>query len=358
MIEEIEKVDYLNLITKFLSEEISDNELVKLKLWLDESPDNRLIFDQENELWQETAFHKKHEYYKTEHAWSTLSSKLGLGKTSKSTVKVINNYRYKLLIGAASVACILALGMLKLYIDGQSSLKELRETTATFTTVVSTREGEKSHIYLADNTEVFLNSGSKLEYNAGFNTEERVVKLTGEAFFDVQTNPEKPFTVLAGQVTVSATGTKFNILSYENENRIETTLEEGVVQVAIEGKEAVKIEEGQQVVYFKDSEEVKIRDAAPDTYTSWLENKLRFYDTPFEEAMRGISRRYNVKIEITNRELLDLTYSATFIDESIDEVMLALKTISPITYTITKPTSVSDLKYTKPKIVIGLRKNK
>jgi transmembrane sensor len=352
--EKEEKVDCHDIIVKFLSEEISDKEMSWLKSWLDEDPANRLIFDEENELWRELSFNTKSEQFKPETAWIKISSKLGLGKIHGSNVTVVSRNNYRLLIAAASVACILAIGGMSLYIDLKSSLKNI----PALETIVATNEGEKSHVYLSDGTSVFLNSGSTLKYNGRYNNEDRIVNLTGEAYFDVQTNPEKPFIVKTGQVTVIATGTKFNVLSYNNENRVETTLEEGHLQVSVKEKEPVSINAGQQVAYFKNSDEVIVRDAPADTYTSWKENKLRFDNTPFMEAMRGISRRYNVKIDITNKALLDITYSATFIDEPIEDVMSMLKQVSPIpiTYKIYNQTSVNDTIYTKPKIVVGLGK--
>ena len=72
--------------------------------------------------------------------------------------------------------------------------------------------------------------------------------------------------------------------------------------------------------------------------------------------LRRIGRKYNVTFEITNRDLLNLKYTATFIDESIEDVMQMLKTVSPITYKIYYRTSVKDKQYIKPKIVVGKRK--
>jgi len=201
-----------------------------------------------------------------------------------------------------------------------------------------------------------MNSGSTLKYDVNYNINERIVKLSGEAFFNVRTNPEKPFVVQLEQMTVSATGTRFNVLSYGNENRIETTLEQGKIQVAIKGQETIEVKSGQQVVYFTKTNKAVVRDVSTETYTSWKENKLRFIDTPFEETLRKIGRKYNVTFQIQNRDLLDLKYTATFIDESIEEVMQMLKAVSPITYKIYYRTAINDKQYLKPKIVIGKRK--
>ena len=104
-------------------------------------------------------------------------------------------------------------------------------------------------------------------------------------------------------MTVTATGTRFNVFSFSNENRVETTLEEGAIQVSVKGKEKINVRAGQQAVYFVSSGEIIVRDVNTDTYTSWKENMLRFNDTSFEEVLRRIGRKYNVTFEVSNHEL-------------------------------------------------------
>jgi transmembrane sensor len=351
MMEE-EKVEYSNLMIKFFTGEISEGEMIQLKSWLEMGPENRRLFDEENELWQMSGVQTKPENFKTDKEWMIISSRLGLGENKFKSVKILRNSNFRILIAAATVACLLAVGGLSLWIVGKTFFQRI----ATASTIISTNEGEKAHISLSDSTKVILNSGSTFQYDGHYNLKDRLVKLNGEAFFDVSTNPDKPFVVKLAHMSVSATGTRFNILSFGNEERVETTLEEGAIMVSIKGKEPVKVKSGQQVVYLVSANKVLIRDVATDTYTSWKENKLRFNDTPFEEVLRRIGRKYNVKFEVTNRDLLNLKYTATFIDESIEEVMQMLKTVSPITYRIYYRTSVNDKQYLKPRIVIGQRK--
>jgi ferric-dicitrate binding protein FerR (iron transport regulator) len=347
-----EELDCKELVIKFLAGEITESEIDVLKSCLDKNVENRCIFNQENELWQESGVKTKLEYFKTDEGWNNISSKLGFGENRYKSVLIINKYKFRMLLAAASVACLIAIGGLTLWLSERQSVKQ----TVVASTTVSTDEGEMAHIFLSDSTQVFMNSGSTLKYDVNYNINERKVNLSGEAFFNVRTNPEKPFVVQLDQMTVSATGTRFNVLSYGNENRIETTLEEGKIQVAIKGQETIEVKSGQQVVYFTKTNKAVVRDVSTETYTSWKENKLRFIDTPFEETLRKIGRKYNVTFQIQNRDLLDLKYTATFIDESIEEVMQMLKAVSPITYKIYYRTAINDKQYLKPKIVIGKRK--
>ena len=340
------------LIVKFLAGEISDNEIYLLKKWLDKEPANRKIFDEENELWQKTGIKTSVDHYKTDEIWSKISKDLGIGKNRINKVVILKKNYFRISIVAASIAFLVAIGGLSLLLMERGSSRKI----AVPSSLVKTDDGERTHIFLADSTEVILNSGSTLEYTSDYNINDRVVKLTGEGFFDVRTNSDKPFLVQVDKLTISATGTRFNVFSYKNEDRIETTLEEGKIHVQVSEKEKYDLAQGQQIVYFVRTAKAIVRHVNTETYTSWKENKLRFIDTPFEEVLRKIARKYNVTFEIKNRELLELKYTATFIDESIEDVMKLLKKVSPITYQIHNFTTINDKQYLKPKIIVEKRK--
>jgi len=343
-----EDLNIEELSIKFLAGEISDEEMDLLKSNLENSPENRRIFDTKNELWRETSIKNKLEYFSEDDGWSKISSLLGIGKGRSKSILVINKNKFRMLMAAASIACLMTVSALTYWLIERQTVKN----SVVASTIIRTNEGEKAQIYLSDSTQVYMNSGSILKYDANYNGNERIVEFYGEAFFDVRTNPEKPFVVQLEQMTVSATGTRFNVFSYRSENRIETTLEEREIRVAIKGQEPIDVKAGQQVIYSTKTNKVVVKDVVTETYTSWTENKLRLIDTPFEDALRKIGRRYNVIFEIGDRKLLDLKYTATFIDESIEEVMQMLKVVTPIRYKIYYRTGVKDKKYLKPKIVV------
>lgn len=347
-----EVFDYRELVIKFLAGEISDGEIDNLKEWLERDPVNRRIFDKENELWQESGTKTKHDYFKLDKTWSDLSSNLNIGGKRAGPVLILKKNNFRIFIAAASIVCMVAIGTLALWLVNSRSIKQIVNTS----TKVCTNQGEKAHIYLPDSTMIYMNSGTSIEYSSYYNVKERKVKLKGEAYFDIRSNPERPFIIELDKMILSATGTRVNVFSYENEGRIETTLVEGNIQVTINDQEPLDIKPGQQVVYFTKTNKALIRNVNAETYTSWKENKLRFIDTPFEEVLRNIARRYNVTFEIRSHDLLDLKFTATFIDESIDDVMQLLQAVSPITYRIQYRTKINDIQYLKPKIIIDRKK--
>ena len=261
---EEEYKEYQSLIIKFFAHEITDDEVTILKSWIESDPENRRLFDEENEIWQEAGTRVKLDYYKTDSEWDKLSVRLGLGKSNSESYKMLSRNNFRLLVAAASVACLLAVGGISLWMSGRNSNKE----TLSGFTKISTNEGEKAHVFLPDSTEIVLNSGSSVQYDLNYNNKDRIVIFEGEAYFDVRTNPEKPFLVKSDLIEVKATGTRFNIFSFDSEDRVETTLEEGAINVLIKGKEPINVKSGQQVVYFVKSNKVQVKEVVVDTYTS------------------------------------------------------------------------------------------
>jgi len=344
-----EKIDYHSLLVKLFAREISEDEILLLQEWLNSDPENYQIFDQENELWQETSVHLKKAIYDPDDSWKTLSSRLAIGKNKIKPIYLSKRSNFLFLIAAASVALMIGIGGIMLWMSEKTSFQQV----AAASTIFATQKGEKAHLYLSDSTEIILNSESRLEYSGQYNLKSRNVKFTGEAYFNVRTNPDKPFVVQLKGMKVCATGTRFNICSYADDDRIETTLEQGKIKVSINGNEDLNIKAGQQVVYFVQSKKVKIQDIDMDTYSSWKDDKLRFIEAPLDEVIRRIGRKYNVTFEITNPEILKLKFTATLLDEPIEEVMQMFSEISSINYKISKPALSVDNLAVKPKIILG-----
>ena len=154
---------------------------------------------------------------------------------------------------------------------------------------------------LQDGTVVNLNSASELRYPVRFAGTERKVFLTGEAYFQVAKDKEHPFVVVTGEAEIEALGTSFNIYSYEEENRIETTLVEGAVRFAVADQTVILMPGEQGVVGTDGNLEKKKVDVFP--YIAWKEGKFVFRKRSLEEVMHIISRWYNVAVSYTHLTL-------------------------------------------------------
>jgi transmembrane sensor len=215
---------------------------------------------------------------------------------------------------------------------------------------ISTRNGSRTKIQLPDGSTVWLNADSKLEYDKTFGNTLREVRLTGEAFFDVVRNPEKPFIIHTTATDVKVLGTQFNVKSYPGDKTNETSLIHGSVEVLVKkrGEKWVLRPNEKLVVDNQPSQP----DAAPEprpasrkepmplvaisklTYqandtiaveASWTRNRLSFKNESFAEVARKMERWYDVSFEFRDKSLEDLSVYGTFTNESLVQALEALQ---------------------------------
>ena len=166
--------------------------------------------------------------------------------------------------------------------------------TVLFNTI-ETPKGGKYQIILPDGSKVWLNSVSSLRFPAIFSGKERNVELTGEAFFEVAKNIDKPFIVKTKDMNVFVTGTQFNVMAYSDENFSATTLVEGSVHVS-NLKSNIVLKPGEQVV---SNEGAKLSKSIADVEQNiaWKNGLFQFNDSDMRTVMNQISRWYDVSVE-------------------------------------------------------------
>ncbi len=159
---------------------------------------------------------------------------------------------------------------------------------------LTTPRGGQYNIILPDGSRVWLNSESSIRYPVAFTGNERKVFVTGETFFEVAKDKEKPFSVVAGDVIVEALGTQFNVNAYSNEPVITATLVEGAVMIT-KGKTENILRPGQQARVSSDILEV-IPAADMEEITGWKEGQFIFHDADIQAIMRQLARWYDVEV--------------------------------------------------------------
>lgn len=204
---------------------------------------------------------------------------------------------------------------------------------------------ETQCIQLPDGSEVTLNRHSQLSYPETFG-KERIVKLNGEAYFEVSKNPEKPFRVQTNGVTVSVLGTHFNVNAYAADSLIETTLLEGSVAVSdnSNGKQLI-LKPNETAVYRKSSGVLTMHpetDAGDEI--SWCQGILSFDNASMGEIARELSHHFNVTIHVEDGPLRQYKLNARFKQgETLEEILDMLAPIGDFTYKTTQP-NVIELK--------------
>lgn len=216
---------------------------------------------------------------------------------------------------------------------GCSALWMLSGSRAEHTFTCTAPAGSKSQITLPDGSQVWLNGGSALTYTSRFNSDNRRVSLTGEAYFEVTKHKGKPFTVHTSGYDVTVKGTKFNVSAYSDDPVSATTLMEGKVELST-GKQTVEMSPGQTVQLDKSTGAVS-RTASDGQADGWRTGRLVYTDISMEQFARVLGRRYNVQVHIASRQCAGMHISVMLQNnETIDEVMSALSHISG--YSVTR----------------------
>jgi hypothetical protein len=197
---------------------------------------------------------------------------------------------------------------------------------------LTTPKGGQYHLILADGTNVWLNAASSLKYPTAFTGSERVVELTGEAYFEVVHNSKQPFKVKTANQTIQDIGTQFNVNAYDDEEASATTLVEGSVKI-YDAKRAMLIKPGQQYLLKSNSiAEVK-SDVDIDEIVAWKNGMFQFDNADIKTIMRQISRWYNVDIEYQG-QIPSSTYHGRISRNSNASAILKILQLSGINFTI------------------------
>jgi ferric-dicitrate binding protein FerR (iron transport regulator) len=162
---------------------------------------------------------------------------------------------------------------------------------------IITPNGRQFRLVLPDGTKVWLNAASSLRYPTVFKGSERLVELSGEAYFEISRDAKMPFRVKINEATrIQVLGTSFNVNAYSDEPAIKATLVDGSVKVVTDGS-------GLSDVVLKPGQQVEIRDgkmqtrqANIDQVLAWKNNEFHFSDDDLGSVMRQIARWYDVKI--------------------------------------------------------------
>lgn len=205
---------------------------------------------------------------------------------------------------------------------------------------ISNPPGQSSQVTLSDGSTIWLSAASTLRYPDHFGDSLREVNLKGEAFFDVKSNPDKPFVVNSGQLRTRVLGTSFNIRVFEDEEDIQVTVASGRVSVEplAVSTDRDSLEEGhtdpiavlkpeQQLVFDKKTQTGMTQAVESTLYTSWKDGKLIFDKHSFEEIARRLERWYGVNIQFADPALKQIRFKVTFNNNSLEHALQMLKVI-------------------------------
>lgn len=188
------------------------------------------------------------------------------------------------------------------YVSENNAVEELN---------LSVPKGGEFKITLEDSTEVWLNADSRLIYPSVFGVCERRVKVSGEAYFSVHHEEDRPFYVDTNDQTIRVYGTTFNVRNYPDDNLAYITLETGSIALSrpgvVQGGEVV-MSPGHHATYDKDSERMSMTVVDPAVISSWRHGKFVFENQPLRCIMRDLSRWYDFDYEFADSDIEEIIF--------------------------------------------------
>lgn len=212
---------------------------------------------------------------------------------------------------------------------------------------VRTNPGMVTSVVLPDSTVVCLNSRSSLSYPSRFEGDTREVTLSGEAYFEVAKDKKKKFIVsTAHRCSIEVLGTHFNVEAYGNDATVSTTLVEGKVCFLYETKgragKKVAMQPGQKLVYTPALEDVQLYATSGLAETAWKDGKIIFSNTPLDEALRILEKRFNVEFIVSNKRLSGNSFTGTFTEQRLERVLEYFKISSKIRWRYLESADIRD----------------
>ncbi len=337
----IPKLDISYLIVKALNGELEGTEEQKLKEWLDESEENKVLYlrvqmrknrDQrlevirklnKREAWKRIDHGtREHKYFIFKWIYRGIAVAIPMillfslyyNKLDRIDRELVKQEQREIHPGEMKAELILANGQclvldarkensIESELEGVRILKENRgiryecedlEREIPFHELRVPRGGEYS-ITLEDGTEVYFNSETKFRYPVKFGERERKVFLEGEAYFKVKREENRPFSVEMGGNCIEVLGTEFNVRYYPEENKQITTLVSGKVKFISEGNKSLVLSPGEQAVLTHEGI-LSCTSVDVTLYTAWKDGNFVFRKQRLEEVLKTLARWYDVDV--------------------------------------------------------------
>lgn len=336
---------FLELTTKYLSNEATDSERDELDYLLKQS-EYANQFRRIKKEWNKQVEPEEYGQFKTLNGLEKLNLKIAKYDSSyypqKDRFPLVQFVNRNIFAKTAiSIALVLIFSLIGLYYFGVFNGKSI---TIVWNEKV-TQLGEKSILTFLDGTKITLNAASKIKYKSNSKEKTREVYLEGEAYFDVAKDPTRPFIVHSGNISTTVLGTSFDVYAYPGEDEIKISLVEGSVKVSKSSSERkediVILNPEQQLTYSKDEEISRVRKFDEQEATGWKDNVLKFTNEPLNKALIKLERFYGVKFELTKKSAANIKITANFKGDSFHTVAEVIKRLTGLKYkTITEKNEI------------------
>ncbi|MFV0378087.1 MAG: FecR family protein [Mangrovibacterium sp.] len=309
-------------ILGYFNGQLSPKEEQELLTWIRTSEENRKYFLKLKEKFGPESIQNPIAYQ----SFLELKNRIFIANQQLPQDRKVKRLNYSFTKIAAILMIGLFLGFVSSYILGK--IYNLNEQVVWFETKVP--RGEKSMLNLPDGSKIWVNAESAISYPSNFLDDNRIVKLVGEAYFEVAKQKGQGFIVRTDDYDVHVLGTKFNVTAYKDLGKTETSLIEGKIEIE-KGNDVLQVVPGEVITYKNNLFQKKKSNTV--SMSKWKDNVFDFDQITLSELVVRLERWYNVEIDIKDQQLKSIVFSGIFKnEETIDEVLNTFQFTMPISY--------------------------
>ena len=324
---EFQKID--DLIIAFLADNLSDQERRRLYEWIHRSADNMKYFQDYQKLWFSSMNENSLKRFDDKKAYESFLKRV---ENAESGTKPVSIRHFKHVSVLKYAAAILAACMIS-YVSYNKGERDLQNALAQIT--VESSAGAQTRLYLPDSTLVVLNSKSVLSYSQKFGLKDRTIQLSGEGYFKVAHNEQKPFVIHGKDVSVTVLGTEFNFKDYPTRDVIKVSLFQGKVRLDNKLMEQeMTLLPNEQMVMNRTKGSMEKMTSIPQFETCWMNGKIVFKNSSLREIIEQLECVYGVKIRVANDKMYHYCFNGAFIisETTAEGVLTALRTTGRLNF--------------------------
>lgn len=321
------------VIVRHLNRKMDGNDSIKLKIWLDQSEENKLILHSVEKIWKSTE-DKSHDFLMNElnleKDWDLIKNQITSSDQKEKRARILHfrklRKRQQLFSNFLKVAVLLLVAVSSGLISLQFADKTDQAISTPVFNEIATNPGERASIELGDGSKVLLNAASKLIMPDSFSANKREIALHGQAFFDVISDRDRSFNIRTDIALIQVLGTSFDVRSYENEDKILVAVREGTVELRHQNENgsSLIINEGYIGSISKTTGRLTLEIFDnPDLYFGWMDGRIIFKDAALEDVFNHLERWYAVTIDYdeSNSDLMMQKFTADLKTRSVSEVL-------------------------------------
>ncbi len=314
------------LIIRYLERDISEDELLELDKWLQESENNKAEFFQLKAIYDNAHYGQPLSKQESEKSWQRMYEKIQ--NESKEDQLAVNLKRRRIVRTALKYAAIIIIALVMGWqISERRNEAQINIPTIAYNEIRVEKGGKPNTLILTDGSKVILNAATTLKYPANFSESKREVYLDGEAYFEIAKDTLNPFVVKLKNQNITVLGTAFNVEAYSDKPFSITTLISGKILLETfdelgEPVSSMYLKPNQKATADNKTGSVSLENVDASLSKAWIIGEFKFRDEPLISIIQRLEKYYAVTISLEDDSLKNIRYTGTFsLEQDIIDVL-------------------------------------